>query len=192
MKMRPMYVLAATLGFLLPGFALSQDMMAMDEDPPVESFVGYQLEGYNYDEHFCWVLEDTAYADEEGMATAMGNMETPVYTFELDSMYNIDMCLWNADENWAERNSDTWKYRNCDFHVESIDSSWNDLIAGVNGYNWPEMDGSHNLVYEGHIAELMICVDDTHYSGSHEAEILLFEGDTSATDDIDTMMEDEQ
>ena len=175
-----------TQGYLAPIMTLAFATVFAQDDtpdlplqPPVESFVGYQLEEYTYDEHFCWILEDTPYAKAEEMAASMNSMESPVYTFELHSKYNFDMCLWNADESWQERNTDTWKYRNCDFHVEFIDSSWSDLIAGVNGYNWPEMDGSHNLAYEGHIAELMICVDDTHYSGSHEAEILLFEGDTT-------------
>lgn len=151
----------------------------LDTPAPVESFIGYQLENYAYDEHFCWQLADTPYAEQEQAAAAIGSMETPTYTFELHSTYNFDMCLWNADEDWEERNTGSWKYRNCDFHVNYIESSWNDLIAGVNGYDRTEMDGDHNLVYEGHIADLMICVDDAHYSGGHEAELLLFNGDTT-------------
>ena len=54
MKMRPMSILAASVGFLVPGLALSQDMMAMDEDSPVDVIrPAIGSDGYNYDEHFC-------------------------------------------------------------------------------------------------------------------------------------------
>ena len=39
----------------------------------------------------------------------MGDTDTPVYTFELNTGQRWDMCLWPGAENWE----DGWDYSNC-------------------------------------------------------------------------------
>ena len=145
----------------------------------MEPFAGYELKDYGYDGHFCWPLADTPYAEAESMADAMGETETPVYTFELTSDQRWDMCLWPAEEGWETE----WNYRNCDFNRAYRDSSWNTVIHEDDGAEYIFSDaytGSKDemIVYAGRIADKMVCVDSSTYRDLAQADLLLFAGDT--------------
>lgn len=146
-------------------------------------FVGYQFEGFSYDGHYCWVLDDTPYAESEAMAVLQGDTETPTYTFEMHSEDRWDICLWDANDSANDPDYDTWNYRNCSFNADYMDSSWNTLIAGNNEGSYTRHPDPKTIVYEGAVADLMICADVRSYSfGEVDGELLLFEGDTGEPD----------
>ncbi len=159
---------------------------------PVESFAGRELAGYGYGEHFCWPLADTAYAQAEALAAAMGETRTPVYTFELHTGQRWDMCLWRRENGASPRDWEAeWKYRNCDFARD---------VGTVNGwihhgrahpdadheyaeYDYPDRYGGgprqdETIVYAGPIADRMICADAREPYVPARAELLIFRGDT--------------
>ena len=178
--------IAAAPMLTLAGLAFGQS--AMEPGDPVESFAGHELADYGYDEHFCWPLADTPQAQAETLAAAMGEMATPVYTFELHTGQRWDMCLWPADANWEEG----WNYRNCDFNRDTHDSSWNTVIYGEadgaeyiygDPYTGPQ---DEMIVYAGAIADKMVCIDSNSYYDPAHADLLLFKGDTRAGEPDDT------
>ena len=175
--------IAAAPFLILGSLAFGQsDTAGLEPEAPVESFAGQELVGYGYDEHFCWTLAGTAYAQAETRAAAMGEMQTPVYTFELHTQQRWDMCLWPADGNWEEE----WNYSNCSFIRDYHDSAWNGVIYGeadgaeyIYGDPWTGPQ-DETIVYAGSIADKMICIDSSSYRDPAHADLLLFEGDTRA------------
>ena len=170
-----------------PAFGQS-GMEAVEPEAPVESFAGRELAGYGYGEHFCWPLADTPQARAEALAAAMGDMRTPVYTFELHTGQRWDMCLWDADGDWEGG----WKYRNCDFardggaadgfihHGRAHPDAGHEYAE----YEYPgPYDGGpqdETIVYAGPVADRMICADAREPYVPARADLLLFEGDTRA------------
>ena len=159
--------------------AFGQSDTGMEPEDPVESFAGHLLADFDYGEHFCWPLAGTHYAQAEALAASVGDMQTPVHTFELNTGQQWDMCLWNADENWE----DGWDYRNCDFNRDYHDSSWSTLIHADEGAEYIHSDTisgprDEMIVYAGPIADKMVCVDTSSYNDPARADLLLFEGDT--------------
>ena len=173
---------------ILGSLAFGQSGMdAMEPEAPVESFAGRELAGYGYGEHFCWPLADTPQARAEALAAAMGDMRTPVYTFELHTGQRWDMCLWDADGDWEGG----WKYRNCDFardggaadgfihHGRAHPDAGHEYAE----YEYPgPYDGGprqdETIVYAGPVAGRMICADAREPYVPARADLLLFEGDT--------------
>lgn len=191
---RTILAAAAAPVLALAGAALAfgqSDTGVVEPGEPVASFAGHELVGYGYDEHFCWTLAGTAYAQAEALAVSMGEMQTPVYTFELHTGQRWDMCLWPADGNWEE----DWNYRNCDFAREYHDSAWNSVIYGEadgaeyiygDPYTGPQ---DETIVYAGAIADKMICIDSSSYHDPAHADLLLFPGDTRVEETDDTATE---
>ena len=177
--------IAAALAALLAAPALSQS--GMEPEDPVESFVGRELAGYGYGEHFCWPLADTAHARAEAMEAAAGETAAPLYTFELHTGQRWDLCLWDADGDWEAE----WKYRNCEFARDA--GTVNGLIHHGRahpdaGHEYAEYEHpgpyeggprqDETIVYAGPIAGRMICADAREPYVPARADLLLFEGDT--------------
>ena len=187
---RTILAAAAAPVLTLAGAALAfgqSDTGVVEPGDPVESFVGRELAGYGYGEHFCWPLADTAYAQAEAMDAAAGETAAPLYTFELRTGQRWDMCLWKSGGGWEAE----WKYRNCEFAREA--GAVNGLIH--DGRAHPDADheyaeydhpGSYEsgprqdetIVYAGPIADRMICADSREPYVPARADLLIFKGDT--------------